>query len=507
MDRVAHRFNQLKISLLHVPVLALTLVLPNGASAQSVNLSPAPIAEYNALVSDWQSKRDALNAAVTKKSDFEAETQTLTESANAQQAKIDAAKNGLSSAVVKVASAKKRLSQVDKSDADPKGEELSTALIQSQTELNTVITSSEDLQSNIAAMKDEHEKLRSTVAQLKNAAAAAQAAVSAAEVLVEAVKSAQQAISEGEGGSETDLESEFFQDAVTQAENARKSEEAAKAALAATRKRQIAVGERLLKADEQLANAKQAETNAYEKFAAADAAFKAHQKKRNAEIAARNELIEGIEQELSIAQDQLEAQQAILQNESLTMQEFTAQQAAAADTLSDLQSDVDRARSAFDTATKTLRGDQKNRAIQSAAIIANLNASMRDLMMASAPAADTTTATDRVILPASVLFSESSAKLQNANGVRLNEIAAILKDASNRVPEGVDWMIRVDSYGTGDSGDAWFLSQNRALSVAEELIAKGKFTGSQVSANGLVNAKPFSDATQSGWIEIVLTSR
>ncbi|WGI21408.1 OmpA family protein [Amylibacter sp. IMCC11727] len=506
---MTHRFNQLKISLLTPSVLALTLALaaPNSAIAQSVSLSPAPIAEYNALVSDWQSKRDALNAALAKKSEFETETQSLTEKANAQQAKIDAAKDGLSSAVVKVASAKKRLSRVDTSDADPQGDELSTALIQSQTELNTVISSSEDLQSSISAMKNEHEKLRSTVDQLKNAAAAAQAAVSAAEVLVEAVKSAQQAISEGDGGSETDLESEFFQDAVAQAENASKSEQAAKAALAATRKRQIEVGERLLKADEQLANAKQAETNAYEKFAAADAAFKAHQKKRNAEIAARNELIEGIEQELSIAQDQLEAQQAILQNESLTMQDFTAQQAAAANTLADLQSDVDRARNAFETATKTLRGDQKTRAVQSAAIIANLNASMRELMIASAPAADTSTATDRVILPASALFSASSAKLQNANGVRLNEIAAILKDATNRVPEGIDWMIRVDSYGTGNSGEAWFLSQNRALSVAQELIAIGKFTGSQVSANGLVNAQPFSDATQNGWIEIVLTSR
>lgn len=506
---MSRRFRKVSKPYLSFPALACALLVsasyPQSGAAQAVSLTPEPIKQNKALVADWQNKRDALNAALAEQAAFEDKNTTLTDTAAAQQAKVDAAKNGLSSAVLKVAEAKKRLSQVDTSDADPKGEELSNALLKSQQNLNTVISSSETLQAEIKAMKDEHAKLRATVDQLKNAAAAAQAAFSAAQVLVEAVKSAQAVISDGDDNG--NIETDFFKDAVSQAENAKKSEDAARDALAATRKRQIEVGERLLKADEQLANAKQAETSAFEKFAAADSAFKNHQTKRNAEIDARNALIAEIQDELNAAQEQLEAQQAILQNESLTMQDFTAQKAAAANALSDLQADVSRARSAFDTSQATLRADQRKRAVAGAAIIANLNGEMRALLGPSVSSADRSTSTDRIMIPASALFSKNSAKLQKTDGVKLNEIAAILKDTASRVPDGIDWMIRVDSYGTGNSEEAWFISQNRALSVARAIISNGKFNGPEVSANGLVGAEPFSDATESGWIEIVLTAR
>jgi hypothetical protein len=488
-------------------ILLLSTTATEKAFAQTVGLTPTPIAEHNALVADWQAKRDALNAAIAKQAEYEKQTTSLLEQADAQQSKVEAAKKGLSSAVLTVAETKKRLSKVDRSDADPKGEALSADLLKSQSELNTVITSSETLQADIKSMKGQHEQLRSTSGQLKNAAAAAKAAVSAAEVLVEAVKSAQLAISEGEGGTATDLETDFFKDAVSQAENARKSEKAARAALAETRKRQITIGERLLKADEQLVAAKQAETNAYEKFAAADAAFKDYKAKRKVEIDAKNALIAEIEGELNFAQEQLEAQQAILQNESLKMQDFTELKATSADTLSDLTSEVSAAKSTFDRSQATLRADQQKRAVASAAIIAKLNAEMRTLLAPSAPSADTTTATDRVLIPASELFAKNSAKLRKTDGVKLSEIASILKDTTSRVPEGIEWMVRVDSYGTGNSEEAWFISQNRALSVARLIIGNGKFTGTQVSANGLINAQPFSDATESGWIEIVLTAK
>lgn len=474
---------------------------------QSVSLTPAPIAEHTALVDDWQQKKDALIAARKTLADFEAEAAKLSEGANAQQAKVDSAKTGLSSAVLKVAGAKKRLSRVDTSTDDPEGEELSNKLLATQTDLNTVISASESLQADIKDLKAEHEKLRSTVDQLKNAAAAAKAAFSAAQVLVEAVKSAQEVIAEGDAETSEDFETDFFKDAVAQAENAQKSEEAAKAALAATRKRQIVVGEALLKADEQLANAKNAETNAYEKFATADAAFKKHQAERKEMLDERNALIAEINNELNTAQDELEAQQAILQNESLKMQDFTAEQEVIAQKLEELNVAVDTAKNAFDASQGTLRADQRARAVQGAAIVADLNAEMRTLIMPSVASADTSSWTDRVILPASALFSENSAQLQTTDGVKINEIAAILRDTTSRIPDGIEWLIRVDSYGAGTSDDTWFLSQNRALSLAQNLIKAGKFEPNQISANGLIGAAPFSDATQNGWLEIVLTSR
>ena len=131
---MAHHFFQTKCSLVSVLALALAMllssVLPNTLNAQTVNLTPAPFSEHTALISDWKNKRDALEAAIEKQTKFEKETEALTQGANAQQAKIDAAKKGLSSAVLKVAGSKKKLSQVDTSDADPKGQELSSALAQ-----------------------------------------------------------------------------------------------------------------------------------------------------------------------------------------------------------------------------------------------------------------------------------------------------------------------------------------------------------------------------------------
>ena len=196
-----------------------------------------------------------------------------------------------------------------------------------------------------------------------------------------------------------------------------------------------------------------------------------------------------------------------MQNESLKMQDFTAQKAAAANTLADLQSNVNSAQSAFENSQTVLRTDQKQRSVQGAAIIANLNAELRSLLATSTPSADRSTPTDRVLIPTSELFSKNSAKLRKTDNVKLTEIAAILKDTASRVPDGIDWLIRVDNYGTGSSEESWFISQNRALAVARNIMANGKFEGTQVSANGLVNAQPFSDATESGWLEIVLTAR
>lgn len=148
-------------------------------------------------------------------------------------------------------------------------------------------------------------------------------------------------------------------------------------------------------------------------------------------------MIAEIQGELDDAQDQLEAQKTEVAN-----------------ALSDLQSNVSRANSAFDTSHSTLRADQQKRAVAGAAIVANLNAEMRALIMPSVPSADRSTSTDRLLVPTSALFAKNSTKPQESDGVKLNEIAVILKDTTTRVPEGIEWMDHVDSYGTGSSEEA-----------------------------------------------------
>lgn len=491
-------------------ILALCALAPAASVAQSVSLTPASLSDYTALISDWQNNKDLLHGAMAAQRDFETSLDALTLATADQQSKIDSAKSGLNAAVLKVAESKNRLSKVDTDDTDPKGDELSQSLLKTQSDLNTVISSSEQLQKDISALSSEHERLGSTAKGLKNATAAAKAAYSAAQVLVEAVKSAQEVIASNNaesGSGETDLESDFFKDALKQAQNAQQYEQDAQNALEATRTRQTQVGERLLKAEEQLENAKQAEAGAYKKFAAADEAYKKHQAKRQAEIDARDALIAEITTELNAAQEELEAQQKILQNESLAMQEFAAHQTSAANRMADLHSDVDRAKSAFEGAQSILRAQQHQRAIQTAAILADLNSEMRSALRNSAPGADTSTSSERLIIPAAVLFSDKSAKIQKSEAVKLDELAAILKDTVSRVPEGLDWMIRVDNYATDTAEDSWTLSHSRAVSVAKSLISTGKLDTSRISANGMINAAALSDFTSNGWVEIVLTAR
>ncbi len=129
------------------------------------------------------------------------------------------------------------------------------------------------------------------------------------------------------------------------------------------------------------------------------------------------------------------------------IQDFSAKQTSAENTLSDLQSNVGRAQTALKTAQKPLHLNQKKRSIEGAAIIANLNAEMRNLIAPSVAKADTTTSTDRFLIPASILFSKKSATLQKSEGVKLNEVAATLKDRTTRITDGIEWMIRVNSYG------------------------------------------------------------
>nr|WP_325250318.1 OmpA family protein [Amylibacter sp.] len=493
-------------------IFTLCALAPAASFAQSVSLTPPPLSEYTALISDWQKKKDLLNGAIAAQRDYETSVNALALATAEQQAKTDSAKAGLNAAVLKVAEAKNRLSKVDTNDTDPKGEALAQTLLETQSDLNTAISASEQLQKDISALSSEHERLGSTAKGLKNAAAAAKAAHSAAQVLVEAVKSAQEVIASNNsenGGGETDLESDFFKDALKQAENARQYEQDAQNALEATRTRQTQVAERLLKAEEQLEYAKQAEAGAYKKFAAADEDYKKHQAKRQVEKDARDALIAEITTEMNAAQEDLEAQQKILQNESLAMQEIAANQTSAANRMADLHTEVDRAKSAFEGAQSILRAQQRQRAIQTAAILADLNAEMRSALRNSAPGADTSTFSERLIIPAAVLFSDDSAKIQKSEAVRLNELAAILKDTVSRVPEGLDWMIRVDNYTTDTetAKDSWTKSHSRAVSVAKSLISTGKLDTSRVSANGMVNAAALSDFTSNGWVEIVLTAR
>lgn len=480
---------------------------PSTAWSQSVSLQLAPLKEYNALVDDWHKKQSALQAAKKAKQDHAKSVTAIDSDLAAQQSKIEGAKKGLSAAVLKVAEAKKRLSQVDKSDEDPKGEVLSQALIKSQTELNQVIAASETSQAKIEALKSEHQRLRMTINELKKAVSASQAAASAAEVYVDAVRSAQKALADNDTGSESDVQSDFYTDALKQAESAKKSSEVAQKALKATRDRQQLVGASLLEIEELIASAKQAEASAYKKFAASDEAFKAHQTQIQNVRDKQDALIAEIMIELEIASEQLEAQKEILQSETLSMQEFSAIKQTATNQMDDLQSDVDRAQSAFDRVFATLRDEQQTRAIQSAAILADLNSEMALQLRLAAPGSDTSIPTTRLILPAPVLFDKNSAKLRKSDAISMPEVAAIVRDFTKRIPKGVNWMVRVDSFSPGNSDESWFLSQNRALAVAQNLIKNGKFSGAEVSANGLTRAKPLSDLTAGGWVEIVLSPR
>ncbi|MGB3625662.1 MAG: peptidoglycan -binding protein [Henriciella sp.] len=127
---------------------------------------------------------------------------------------------------------------------------------------------------------------------------------------------------------------------------------------------------------------------------------------------------------------------------------------------------------------------------------------------------------DRFIFNSEVLFAPGSATLSAAGEAEIANISDLLFDISAQIPDGIDWLIRVDGHtdstpvSTGSRfEDNWELSQARALSVVRFMSEELGFDPRRLAANGFGEHQPINPLdtpearAQNRRIELKLTER
>jgi len=79
---------------------------------------------------------------------------------------------------------------------------------------------------------------------------------------------------------------------------------------------------------------------------------------------------------------------------------------------------------------------------------------------------------DRFVFQSEVLFDTGSAALGPEGRANLARLAAAIREVRPEIPEGIDWILRIDGHtdARGPVAVNWRLSQERALAVASYLI-------------------------------------
>ena len=127
---------------------------------------------------------------------------------------------------------------------------------------------------------------------------------------------------------------------------------------------------------------------------------------------------------------------------------------------------------------------------------------------------------DRFVFSSEVLFRAADANLSPEGRKQIANIAAILQRVSDKIPAGIDWIIRVDGHtdnlplsGTGRYVDNWELSQARALSVVRYMSEELGIAPNRLAANGFGEYRPINPENtpearaQNRRIELKLTER
>lgn len=102
---------------------------------------------------------------------------------------------------------------------------------------------------------------------------------------------------------------------------------------------------------------------------------------------------------------------------------------------------------------------------------------------------------DRFVFQSEVLFNSGEAALGPAGQEQLQRLADTLKEIAGRIPDKVDWILRVDGHtddipiSTAKFPSNWELSTQRAISVVKELIKQG-IPAHRLAATGFGEFQP-----------------
>jgi chemotaxis protein MotB len=125
---------------------------------------------------------------------------------------------------------------------------------------------------------------------------------------------------------------------------------------------------------------------------------------------------------------------------------------------------------------------------------------------------------DRFVFQSELLFDSGSADLGEAGKDQLSRLADTLKQLDARIPDSVDWILRIDGHtdrvpvsNRSSFASNWELSTARAVSVVEYLASRG-IPQERMAAAGFGEFRPLEEgATSEAYrknrrIEIKLTT-
>ena len=108
---------------------------------------------------------------------------------------------------------------------------------------------------------------------------------------------------------------------------------------------------------------------------------------------------------------------------------------------------------------------------------------------------------DRFVFSSEVLFPPGDADLSREGRGEVAKVAGILRNVAADIPDGIDWVIRVDGHtdnvplsGQGEFADNWELSQARALSVVKYMANFLGIPPDRLAANGFGQYQPVDTA-------------
>ncbi len=478
-------------------------VLPEEAQAGPLVVDTTDI---STLTSNWSIARKRLDEALA-----ESRQQTTTNSKalsqiNAQKKASNSAEEQLNKSIKKVAGAKLASKDARDNLDTLESNTLSRRLLAAKVELDETIEAAERAHRVLQSAKAEQTRIIVTVDHLKNAANAAEASATAADVVVAAAKSAQLAVAENQDVvSASDeptmarLESDFFNEATQQAEAALKSARAARKAVLATEQRLEFLAAKLAEKQSDFVKANKAEELAHINYAAIEKKSKDHLVKK----AAAQDSTSSMSKALAIAEKRVAENQILLLRESEQLKSLILELEAGRKANREIGARVASLQEVFGKAEIELRSAQRIKSQETAATLAALNADLHDRLRKSSNIAGVRqTVHDRFVLSSEALFDPGSATLGKTGKQIISNITGIIEEVTGKVPEHIDWVLRVDGHsdsspisGQGNFKDNWELSQARALSVVKHLIERSDMPPQNLSANGFGEYRPLNTDT------------
>ena len=125
---------------------------------------------------------------------------------------------------------------------------------------------------------------------------------------------------------------------------------------------------------------------------------------------------------------------------------------------------------------------------------------------------------DRFVFQSEVLFDKGSAEIGKPGQEQVAALAATLRNIAQKIPKGIDWVLRVDGHTDSDPISTvrfpsnWELSSARAISVVQSLITNG-LPPKRLVAAGFGEFQPIDQKTdeiakrRNRRIELKLTQR